>query len=100
MNTDTTSAYTYCRPQDITSDTKPRDFARDKKCIALPKKLSCGICLCDYVASDRIATCRVQMIGQHSFHESCLRDWLSAHIRCPCCRQAVHRPLQIVEIHK
>ncbi len=91
---------TYCRPKDIEENADPRDYAKNKKEIMLPKNMSCGICLTEYNERDRIATCKVQMIVQHSFHERCLREWLSAHIRCPCCRNPVKRPLQIIEIRK
>jgi len=89
---------TYCRPRDIGQNDDPTEYYKQNKCVALPKKMTCGICLTDYGDGDRIATCKIQMMEQHSFHETCLRGWLASHIRCPCCRLPVERPLKIIMI--
>ena len=97
--TDAENKPIYRRPKDIEENADARSYLQRNTHIMLPKDMSCAICMNQYNVNDRIATCRIQKMEQHSFHENCLRDWLNQpHIRCPCCRVVVKRPLQIIHL--
>ncbi|TVU26922.1 hypothetical protein EJB05_29495, partial [Eragrostis curvula] len=47
--------------------------------------VSCPICLEDFVVGDGL----IVMPCSHSFHGSCLTEWLKLSRFCPCCRHAL-----------
>mmetsp|Transcript_21215 Transcript_21215/g.52204 ORF Transcript_21215/g.52204 Transcript_21215/m.52204 type:complete len:233 (+) Transcript_21215:170-868(+) len=47
---------------------------------------SCAICLHDFKRSDAVCFSPNSKCT-HAFHSCCAEEWLSQHVRCPCCRE-------------
>ncbi|KAK8647900.1 hypothetical protein V6N13_121624 [Hibiscus sabdariffa] len=47
----------------------------------------CPICLEEYVVGE---SCRRFPLCKHTFHSSCIDQWLQNHVTCPVCRQCIY----------
>ncbi|VDD81444.1 unnamed protein product [Mesocestoides corti] len=55
------------------------------------KLTECVICMCDFVNGEEL---RSMPTCSHTFHRTCIDDWLSRSPTCPSCLQELRFPLQ------